>query len=410
MSIPFVDCQGLAGHWTLGTAQAGFELVHRTSLPGGFGDQVLDANRPKFGSYDWSQETGPMEEWTPQHGIPYVCGTPPCSGFSLLNCSKGSNARGPESSINACMRELVTYASKCTGSDGKLGPEVVSFESVQGAFTQGRVLMQALRDIIERNTGQSYTLTHVLMSGSSTGGAQMRHRYFFVVHRVPFGVDRPEPRQVVTYEEAIGDLVGLKQTWDDQPLRTDAVSEWASQLTREDGLVGAHISHTGTRLTAFFEDLHELGWQPGETVTEAFTRLNYHPEAMSKFRNPDDSYRGWNWPTRINPDRPGYVLTGGGCQGFIHWAEPRYITVREAARLMGLPDDYVLPTGSPNQASMWIGKCCPVSSGRWISSWVKRSLEGNPGTDVEEIGDREFYHNSTLDYKKWPGGNTTRRR
>src|SRR6478736_388146 len=119
----FVDCQGLAGHWTLGTVQAGFELVGRVSL-GAFGDQVLDSNRHLVGD-NWQQYPGNgVDEWEALEAA-YLCGTPPCSGFSLLNNSAAqarkagkevpASARGADSAINSCMWELIRYAGKCYG-------------------------------------------------------------------------------------------------------------------------------------------------------------------------------------------------------------------------------------------------------------------------------------------------------
>ena len=88
MSRYFVDCQGLAGAWSLGTAKAGFTLKHRATLPGGFGDIVMEDNRHKFKGLDgyWTGEVGtPSDGWTPQMDVSFLCGTPPCSGFSLPN-------------------------------------------------------------------------------------------------------------------------------------------------------------------------------------------------------------------------------------------------------------------------------------------------------------------------------------
>lgn len=412
--IPFVDCQGLAGAWTLGTVQTGkFQLQHRVSLPGGFGDEPMDHNRNLVG-HDWVQETGdPDHTWSSQSGVGYLCGTPPCSGFSLLNISKGALKRGPDSAINSCMKELVRYAARCTGTDGKAGPEIVSFESVQGAYTQGRSLMQELRETLSYLTGSQYHLTHVLMSGASVGAAQMRHRYYPVFHRIPFGVEPPSQRRVVTYQDAIGDLYGLKMQWEDQPYNIVTYSEhdvpFGVALRRKDGQVDAHITLDHGRLASVIEPLVEAGWAPGESMPEAMKRTGYHPPSLSHNRYDDGEYKGWSWPRRIKPDRPGYVLTGGGIHGFVHWNEPRLLTVREMSRLMGYPDTWRWPTNRPNQASMWIGKCCPVTSGKWISGWVGEAFDGDPGTDGVTIGPRETMVNYTNLYKDWPGGRTDRK-
>jgi FkbM family methyltransferase len=69
---------------------------------------------------------------------------------------------------------------------------------------------------------------------------------------------------------------------------------------------------------------------------------------------------------------------------------------------MGYPDAWTWGAAkNVSQASNWIGKCCPVQSGEWIAGWFKRALDGTPGAPLEEIGDREYLHNSTLLYKPW---------
>ena len=407
MSIPFVDCQGLAGAWTLGTVQAGFELVARRSLPGGFGDQSLEANRSLLNG-EWGTEVGTSTEWTPSHGVGMVCGTPPCSGFSLLNTSKGKNARGSGSAINTCMRELIEHAAACTGTDGKRGPEFVAFESVQGAFSQGRPWMQQLRDLLEERTGEAYDLTHVKMSGSAVGSAQMRHRYYFVAHRVPFYVEAPQPKHVVTYRDAIGDLEGADFQWEPQPYpKRGAPSPFATKL-RADELT-CHVTPDGN--SAFIRLVDELApyWEVGEDAQKAVKRYGRKPDAVKDraYLGPDEPLplKGWTWPRRINPDKPGYVVTGAGQLEFVHYSENRMLTTRELSRLMGYPDSWDWSfAGSTMKASMLIGKCCPVQSGYWISSHIHSSLVGNVGVnrgDVKQIGDREFLHDSTNIYKPW---------
>lgn len=417
----FVDCQGLAGAWSLGTVKTGFTLHHRASLPGGFGDAVMEENRRFFPS-PWRQEVGtPGDGWTPQAGVSFLCGTPPCSGFSLMNASKGDNARGPGSKINSCMRELVTYAASCTGSDGRPGPEIVAFESVQGAYTQGRVLMVELLGLLNdltgdryardtpRLTGQRYELTHVLMSGGSVGAAQMRHRYFPVFHRVPFGVDPPPERQVTTYEMAIGDLQGGKLQWDDQRYRRKARFGFQVERRREDGRFDSHITKDDGRVADVIHRFWD-GWEVGENLPQSLQRRGIRPEELEgSWNEAEGRYNGWSWPVKVRPDRCGYVLTGGAIHGVVHWAEPRLLTVRECSRLMGYPDAWTWPTGNPGQASMWIGKCCPVNSGEWLSGWALRALEGDPGEPGDKISENEFLHNSTLAYKKWPGGSVPKR-
>lgn len=403
-----VDCQGLAGHWTLGTVETEkFDVVGRATLPGGFGDDAFYENAELLGTEGVEVQEAPEREWEPYDGVGYVHGTPPCSGFSLMNVSKGENSRGPDSPINSCMRDLAKFGGRCTGEDGAPGAEIVAFESVQQAYTTGRDLMLRLRSELERSSGQSYDLTHVMMSGATVGAAQLRHRYFWVAHRVPFGIDAPEPRKVVTYEEAIGDLQKLSIKWGEQAIRRKP-SEWAARKRREDGRVDAHVTidEDTARLGALLREI-EQDWLPGENMKEAILKQDSPPPTLlqrfaydeSNWRDP----RGWQWPTRIRPDRPGYVVAGSGASKFVHWSETRFLTIRELSRLMGLPDAWRWPEGiSVGNASKYVGKCAPVENGRWISGWVGRALDGKPGAPCKKIGDREYEFNCSLDYRRWP--------
>lgn len=419
--LPFIDCQGLAGAWTLGAAQAGFEVVHRASL-GKFGDEVIEANRTLVPG-PWEQDPGDGSyEWAPMTGA-LLAGTPPCSGFSLLNKSKLKNARGVDSAINNCMRELVRYAGQCYGTDRRPGPEFVSLESVQGAYSKGRPLMQELRAILEGISQQRYDLSHVLMSGSAVGAAQMRHRYFAVWHRVPFGIDPPERRRVVTYRDAIGDLEGLRtDSWDEQDVSyTDVRGSWwlheQEIIPRLDWMYGDeesgplyevrdHVEPSNGRIKLILEHL-EPYWPSGTSMTDAIRShradRGFIPQEIERWWDYEaDQMKGFTHETRVRADRPGYVLTGGGVTNFVHYSEPRFLTVRECARLMGFPDTWSWKVAkNVNQASNWIGKICPVQSGRWIAEWIGHALEGEPGAPLELIGDREWYFNCTLDYKPW---------
>lgn len=409
--LTHIDCQGLAGHWTYATGQAGFDLVHRASL-GAFGDAVVEDNRRLIPG-NWEQDPGAgLNEWEPAQAA-YLTGTPPCSGFSLLNKSKKGNARGPESNINDCMKELVWYASRCRGGDGGKGPEIVAFESVQGAFKQGRSLMQFLREQLEKGTNQRYDLTHVCTAGATIGAAQMRHRYYFVAHRVPFGVDMPEKRRVATYRDAIGDLLGLQDIWEAQDVKFDEDQTWwlreqnmLNMTGKKKYSVDAHIGADNPRIRIMLEEL-EPYWPVGKNLEVAMRcyrdAKGHFPEGTDKWWNFDlDIMKGFAHPVRIDPAKSGYVCTGNCVFDFIHWSEPRMLTVRECSRLMGLPDTWSWgTTSSVSQAGAMTGKCCPVQTGKWISTWARRALEGTPGQQGVRIGDREYVHNSTMLYKNW---------
>lgn len=403
-----VDCQGLAGAFTLGTVKAGFDLVAKLELPGGFGIENTEANRHLLGDHEVHE--GPWRDWPQYSGIDYVFGNPPCSGFSLLNTSKKKNARGPKSAINDCMWALIEYAGTL-----RRAPDVVAFESVQGAYKKGRGLMQDLHAKMEELTGKQYTLTHVLMSGSSVGAAALRKRYFMVLHRPTFGVEIEPRERPATYRDALYDLKGLKMQWDDQYIRrkpTDWLTEW--DMRRNDNRADSHISITleHTQSKALKRWLAVLPYWKQMDIYEdalraAHDQLGYCPGPWEEQPDLENGRFGFQQPKRIDWDRPAYVLTGAGAGQFVHPDEDRFLTVREMARIQGFPDSWTyLQAEKPQKAGGWIGKGVPVQSGYWLSRWVYNSLAGNPGSNrgepmTDQGHARERIIDVTNEWKRW---------
>lgn len=277
------------------------------------------------------------------------------------------------------------YASQCTGSDGLRGPQIVAFESVQQAFTIGRPLMEQYLGYLNEHTtmlGQShglYRLTNVLMSGASSGSASERRRYFWVAHRVPFGVGSTPPRgrswapgvetknRVVTVRDAIDDLREL-------PL-----GEWPD------------VAPTSPKLGLEILCMERAGWVPGMTLRDAcFLLMDRHKlpaAARDRWFDPNMCWRNFAGPKVIRPDEPAPVVTGGSRSDFMHYALPRFLTVHELARLMDLPDEWVIPGKSISQAVALIGKNAPIESLRWLTQWVRQSLLGHPGPLTGDLVD-----------------------
>lgn len=77
MAYRAVDVMGFAGGFTLGMVQAGFQLVGKKELPGGFGVANCEANRHLLGN-DWRAQVGPPESWEViSGGCDVVFGNPP---------------------------------------------------------------------------------------------------------------------------------------------------------------------------------------------------------------------------------------------------------------------------------------------------------------------------------------------
>jgi site-specific DNA-cytosine methylase len=393
-----VDCQGFAGGFTLGMVQAGFTLVGKREMKGGFGVANCEANRQLLGD-GWSAEACDPAHWTPATAD-VVFGNPPCSGFSVMSAK---SFRGADSKINHCMWAFVEYAAR-------VRPQIAVFESVANAYTSeaGHDLMLRLRADLVARTGDDWRLYHVRHNAIAVGGAAIRRRYFWLASRIRFGVERPGLKRFPRLNDVIGDLANLSSTWQAQPYRSPA-SWWSNPRRSVTGAVDGHVG-LNNPLTRRMRDLMDgVEWKPGDHIGAVAQRYwDTHgrlPDSWSATEEKvvkNDFFMGFTTPVRWRGDEYGRVITGGGLHNVVHPFLPRTITHRETARILGFPDDWrILPLRGVSGLNMTWGKGITVDCGRWIGKWIQRALDGNPGTYTgEQLADDEFDINLTNDYIK----------
>lgn len=393
-----IDCQGFAGGFTLGMVQAGFTLVGKREMVAGFGSANCEANRHLLGD-QWRTESVVPEMWSTV-AADVVFGNPPCSGFSVMSAK---DFRGADSKINHCMWAFIDYAAR-------VRPYVAIFESVQNAFTSepGHALMRSLRARLVQHTGLDYQLHHVLHNAIAVGGAAVRRRYFFVASRVPFGVERPRLPAYPVLDDVLADLENLPHTWEAQPYRAPA-TWWTSRRRNLDGSVDGHVG-LDNPLTRRIRDLMAgVSWNPGDHIGavaqrywDTYARLPESWSATEEKVVKNEFFMGFTTPVRWCGDRYGRVITGGGLHNVVHPRLDRTITHREAARVLGFPDDWrILPLRRVSGLNMTWGKGITVDCGRWVGGWIRRALDGEPGSYVgTEIGEKEFKIDVTNDYPR----------
>lgn len=395
----YVDVFGFAGGFAMGMTQAGHHLIGKKEGPGGFGVPNMMANRHLLG-HDWQPDVRAPHEWAPSDA-PLITGNPPCSGFSLLS-SKAF--RGINSPANSCMHEFTDYAVRCGTA-----PQIIAFESVAQAYKQGRPLMQQLREKMEIQTGERWDLYHVLHNALSVGGAALRRRYFFVCTRggLPFGVEDPIVERVPTLLESIGDLMGMGDTWEEQPYRQPA-TWWSKDLRRDDGLVDGHATKKAPHHGRVADLMAMVEWEQGEPISNVARRCyemhgrlpdSWAGAAEKLIRT--DFKMGFNQTFRWRGGRVARVVTGGALILCIHPVENRAFTHREVARIQGFPDDWrIKPLQGVSGLDMTWGKGIPVQCGKWLGGWLGNALDGNPGSvSGELIGDRERLIDVTNAYR-----------
>ncbi len=137
-------------------------------------------------------------------------------------------------------------------------------------------------------------------------------------------------------------------------------------------------------------------WLPGESEEripqryyEHFGRLPdswcYGSPGKVLTRDKQLIERGWKTggfsQTRYWPwDKPGRVINGAGPHMVWH-PDMRQATHREVARLMGFPDSWLIGTAKDSRSlhAFW-GKGSSVAPAQWVMTWLKASLDGDPGS------------------------------
>lgn len=383
-----VDVMGFAGGFTMGMVQAGFELVGKREMKGGFGVANCEANRHLLGN-KWKTEACDHSEWTPVDAD-VVFGNPPCSGFSVMS---NKEFRGADSPINHCMWAFADYVSK-------VKPLVAVFESVQPAYKRpdGIALMRQLREFVQSHTGYQYTLYHVLHNAYSVGGAAMRPRYFWLISRIPFGIEIPVYDSYPVFNDVIGDLSDLEFTWEEQPYNK-IPSTWAENRISPTNTVDGHMHEMNPSIHRMYDLMEGVSWEPREHIGLVAKKYYHtHGTLPPSWRSTQqklierDFFMGFTTPVRWDGEAPARVVTGAGLYNIVHPFKNRMLTHREIARILGFPDNWKIePLQNVTGLSATWGKGITVDCGRWIGMWILNALAGFVGSHRgEQIGPEEY--------------------
>lgn len=377
--------------------QAGFKLLHKTEMRGGFGMANCLANRHILGQ-DWTHQACDPQDWYAPHAD-VAASNPPCSGWSVMS---SKHFRGVDSPALSCTWAFADYVTRVM-------PTIAVFESVQQAFTHkdGLTTMRALHEYVEEKTSKKWNLYHVRHNAYSVGGAAQRRRYFWLISQIPFGIEIPRPKILPKLNDVIGDLVPLARTWYPQPYRTPA-HPWAQQLRSDDNIVDGHMTLNNPLTRRLGDLLAGTQWKPGESIATVTKRYYQQygklPDSFSFIEDKivrNNFVMGFTTPTRWNGENAARVITGGSLMMVIHPWLDRMITHREAARILGFPDNWkIQPLRKVSGLHMTWGKGITTHCGRWIGEWIHRALDGDPGSYVgNSLGDREYDIDCTNTWK-----------
>lgn len=275
--------------------------------------ETLRHNRPH-----WPVFCGDIRDFdpAPYRGAVGVIGGPPCQGFSTAG--KGD----PDDPRNFLWREWFRVVET-------VEPEFVMLENVPGMMHSKN--REHLDDLLEHLDRDGYTVTYSVLDAADFGVPQRRRRLIVVGGR-GFKISLPQP--TVSRHSTVGEAI------------LDLVDEAA--LNHDPNVHAPHVVERWSRLA------------PGES---------------------DPGYRR----SRLDPNQPSVTIRAGGgygpkgnhLAGFhppIHPTLPRQLTVREAARLQGFPDDWEF-RGPKTIQGRQVGNAVPPALGEAVAREIMSALQ-----------------------------------
>ncbi len=326
--------------------------------------------------------------WKAENGI--LVGGPPCQGFSLANQRRSSDRGKRQKS------ELFNYVDLIN----RLKPALFILENVGGMKDTPKNAENA-QSTVTGLTNEGYIVTARVLNASDFGVPQTRRRTIFLGFRKDifpddFDVDSafPEPthhdfcKRVNRINERLGFAESSNESRDP--------AYWKSLFL--EGVISPETHELFGRLPAVsvrdsIADLPALEAGQGSTFPNHISgkvsdvvesRIADIPPGGNVFSIKEENLQGlepeksWynykrmNWVCRPAPAIPCEIRAANG---YAHPIQNRAITPREAARLQGFPDDFVLEGPAKDQYRL-VGNAVPPLLSQRIAESVLEVLEG----------------------------------
>lgn len=264
-----------------------------------------------------------------------IIGGPPCQSWSEAGALKGID--DPRGKLFYEYIRILKHKQ----------PKFFLAENVKGMMANRH--SQAVKDIVEAFENCGYNVTINLVNAADYGVAQDRKRVFYIGFRkdlnINFCFPKPttlENEQKLTFKDII---------WD---LKDDAVPSLEGNKTNGVLKVPNHEYFTGAYSPIFMSRNRVRSWREQAFTVQASGRQS-----------------------QLHPQAPKMVKVGKNDCRFVEGKESLYrrLTVREAARVQGFPDDFIFYYKGLNDGYKMIGNAVPVELSRMIAEEIKNTLE-----------------------------------
>lgn len=367
----FSGCGGLA----LGMAQAGFRHIRMIEW-NAEACATLARNKAAGVEHvrDWPFLQGDVRkiDWRNiRDRLDLVGGGPPCQPFSIGGKHKGEeDARDMWPEAIRAVRELCPRAFLFENVRGLTRPAFAAYLARITANLRAPGLMHNTDETRVEHlrrlgaTKAEYEVIVIKVNAADFGAAQKRHRIVVAGIRRDLNVTLTVPLPTHSRKRLLWDQWISGEYWQRYGMRRP---------------VGGPASDTDRRLVAY---LRQSGQRPDglpwRTVRDALFGLG-DPDGLRNhiFQDGAKVYPGH---TGSPLDEPAKALKAGdhgvpGGENMMVRADGsvRYFTIREAARLQGLPDDWLFPS-SWTESMRQLGNAVPVELAHAMAKWMAATL------------------------------------
>lgn len=343
----FTGCGGLA----LGLSRAGFS--HQLMIEfNGCAVATIEHNRELGLEHvqHWPIKRKDVREvdWKRHGGATLVAGGPPCQPFSI-----GGKARGDGDS-----RDMWPQAIRAVR---EIAPAAFLFENVRGLMRAkfAGYLASITDNLASPGGGLSYRVMVKQVNAADYGAAQKRHRVIIVGLRRDLDIDFGSLEQTHSKDSLLWDQWVTGEYWIRHGMRRDLNSFEAM-----DSAAVRRLRKHGDRPTH----------KPWVTVRDRLIGLGEPTGSGNHVLQP--GARVYTGHTGSPLDQPAKALKAGdhGVPGgenmmVMDNGRVRYFSLREAARLQGLPDNYEFPR-SWTESMRQLGNAVPVELAESVGKWL----------------------------------------
>ena len=280
-----------------------------------------------------------------QGHIDLVAGGPPCQGFSMAGKRVEDDVRNQLVFSYIKFIELVM-------------PKMILFENVKGftyAFDKGNKhdAEPYSHKVIRELTALGYNVKDYVIDFSNYGVPQRRKRFILVGIKKELGTPDDFENLLQTNRDSFLANKGLTRTTTLQDAISDLLRSNGEEPTPD--RKGFSSGKYGTRKLSNYQKLMRGDYPETHAVPNSHSFAHHTPEKLSCYKRllaeypvhgkriDGESRREWGIKQRgitiLDPNAVSPTITGQP-DDYLHYEEPRIMTVRECARIQSFPDWY----------------------------------------------------------------------